>query len=739
MASPPPKKRNAPSTRPDTPSWWRGYQTELFGAAICMFTIFLLIAVLGLWTEVPWLGSLAVLISRMTSYCFGLTTYPLSIALFSLGIHKLAHGNQTPYPIRKKIAINVFLLSLSLLFSFMDIYSVPLPKSIQKHVYHIDQKGPLLSSPKHTVHYLGGIPSYIFCEKIVAKLPTNFPPFAIITVCILITCLALLSLCDYSGPFSKKNKIQVPPTVSTPTKKIQPIPRRKKMVSAPTPLPLSSVKNRLLKRTGSLPPLSLLTPTKPTQYDNIQAHLSSYAKILQETLASFGIEAHVGNIHAGPTILSFEIHPAVGVKIQKIKALESDIALKLQAVSIRILAPIPGKGVVGVEIPSPFPQPVTFYEMQKSYQESPSKMQIPVLLGKNLGGENITADLTKMPHCIIAGATGSGKSVCINTIIMSIIMNTSPEEVRLLMIDPKRVELGAYSDLPHMIAPVVTDPQDAPTALNWLMEKMLQRYTILESLGFRNIIAFNSRLSNEEKENIIKEEIGVEIPKKMPYFVAIIDEFADLIMSTKEDVETPITRIAQMARAVGIHLLLATQRPSREVITGLIKANFPTRIAFKVASRTNSLIILDDVGAETLLGNGDMLFLPPSSSELIRAQGPYISDVDINQVLSFFKDRLPRYIVTSFEELRKKTEEKEQQKAYAAEGLDPLYTEAVNLVTMTGKASTTFLQRKLKIGYARAASLIDELEENGVVGASIGAKPRPVLTSNRFVEKHEIY
>lgn len=470
-----------------------------------------------------------------------------------------------------------------------------------------------------------------------------------------------------------------------------------------------------------LPSTSLLTNAKKIDKPTLKRDLRKQAEILEETLASFGIEAKVGEINCGPTITSFEVHPAIGVKVQKIKALENDIALNLQAKSIRIIAPIPGKAVVGVEIPSLYPQEVGFKEMLCSYQKQRRKFIIPVLLGKTVSGEDVVCDLTKMPHCIIAGATGSGKSVCINTIVMSILMNGNPDDIKLLLIDPKKVELSAYSTLPHMIAPVITEPHGAYAALQWLVKEMQSRYEILKLLGVRNISAFNER----SIDKALEESLEIPIPEKMFYIVAIIDEFADLIMTSSTDLETPIARIAQMARAVGIHLILATQRPSREVITGLIKANFPTRIAFKVSSRINSQIILDENGAETLLGNGDLLFMPPGSSQLIRAQGAYICDQDINKIIDYnCKQASPNYLIKSFDTMSK---EDFLSASEETEARDSLYDQALSVVTTSRNASTTFLQRKLKIGYARAASLMDELEEHGVIGPQDGSKARKVL------------
>lgn len=474
-----------------------------------------------------------------------------------------------------------------------------------------------------------------------------------------------------------------------------------------------------------IPPASVLTPAKTIDQPTLKRDLEKRASILEETLQSFGIEAKVGNINCGPTITSFEVHPPIGVKVQKIKVLENDIALNMQAKSIRIIAPIPGKAAVGVEVPSLHPQEVGFKEMLTAYQRK-HKFHIPILLGKTVSGEDVFCDLTKMPHCLIAGATGSGKSVCINTMVLSILMNARPDEVRLLMVDPKKVELSGYTRLPHMIAPVITEARGAYAALQWLVKEMQDRYEILKQMGLRNIAAFNDRNRNEELE----EALDIDIPKKMSYIVAIIDEFADLMMASSSDLETPIARIAQMARAVGIHLILATQRPSREVITGLIKANFPTRISFKVANRVNSQIILDENGAEALLGNGDMLFLPPGTSTLIRAQGVYIRDEDINKVIDHICGQSgPQYLIKSFDAM--------SEDSFSQQGEDPkdeLFEKALNIVLDTRTASTTFLQRKLKIGYARAASLIDELEERGIIGPPDGSKGRSVLKNRQYLD-----
>ncbi len=523
----------------------------------------------------------------------------------------------------------------------------------------------------------------------------------------------------------KKEPIKKEP-ISPPTIKLSP-PKEKEILAPIT-------KALVLRKDSSykIPSPNILTnSSQQIDQPTLKKDLMHQAAILEETLKSFGIEAKVGEINSGPTITSFEVHPSIGVKVQKIKTLENDIALNMQAKSIRIVAPIPGKAAVGVEIPAMHPQEVSFKELLIQYQQKGRRLSIPVLLGKAVNGECVFSDLAKMPHCLIAGATGSGKSVCVNTIVMSILMNARPDEVKLLMIDPKKVELTQYSKLPHMIAPVITEAHGAYSALQWLVKEMQVRYEILKQLGLRNIGAFNNRKINKELE----ASLSIPIPEQMPMIVAIVDEFADLMMVSSADIETPIARIAQMARAVGIHLILATQRPSREVITGIIKANIPTRISFKVASRINSQIILDEVGAESLLGNGDCLFLPPGSSQLVRAQGSYISDEDINQVIrQICEQSPPNYLIPSFDSYNAAAvgPDKDEDKSK-----DPLYDQALSTVLSSKSASTTYLQRKLKIGYARAASLMDALEINGIIGPQEGARPRRVLANQSASQEED--
>lgn len=699
-----------------------------------------------------WMGMIGHGYSWALMYLFGLTVYLVLGFVGWIGWKLLLQGEIA------RLKSKIFYLSLlGISFSFLLNLSaekgLPIPGAMRHKILteSITMELPYI---RHTVrHNLGGVPVYFLYRDLPSfNLQHMLSDVGVGITFTLTGLLAFLFLTDVrimdvvQGIAARRSKkeeerehqiLQHEHIEKTLSKKIA-------TVAMPAPLYNPEKKPEIRIRTTSekedkgekkpsapakgnfsgydLPPPSLLTNPKKVDQPQLKKELKRQAEILEESLMSFGIEAKVGDINCGPTITSFEIHPAVGVKVQKITALENDIALNLQAKSIRIIAPIPGKAAVGIEIPSPHPQEVSFKEMLLTYQQNPRKFHVPIILGKSVTGDNVMSDLAKMPHCLIAGATGSGKSVCINTIIMSILMNARPDEIKLIMIDPKKVELTPYTQLPHLIAPVITEAHGAYAALNWMVKEMQTRYDILKQLGLRNISAFNSRTINKELES----SLSIPIPEKMPSIVGIIDEFADLMMASSSDLETPIARIAQMARAVGIHLILATQRPSREVITGLIKANFPTRIAFKVASRVNSQIILDENGADSLLGNGDMLFLPPGTSHLMRAQGAYVSDEDINRVVRFICDQAPpNYLISSFDSMTPELGDGEEEGPR-----DTLYDEARAIVIDTQVASTTYLQRKLKIGYARAASLMDELETRGVISSQEGSKPRRVLIDN---------
>ncbi len=703
------------------------------------------VLLLALFTYSPsapkenWLGLIGFGIGFCMNYVFGLSSLFVMLYVGYIGFMLLSRGD-FPLIKSKTFYFSLFLLSLCLLLNLVAESGVSLPSFMTRSVY---SETIVMNHPYphlYTRHNLGGVPLYYLFRDLPmlnlqhlfsnVGIAITFSITAFVSV-ILFTEVSLLTLWNFvKKQFETKEKEEIEEVAS-----IQELEKRLSEFARPPfqqQVPKVVVKKVRAepvqempeppahKGSYRLPPPSLLKNPKPVDHSTLKKDLRRQAELLEETLLSFGIEAKVGDIHCGPTITSFEVHPSVGVKVQKIKALENDIALNLQAKSIRIIAPIPGKAAVGVEVPSPVPQEVSFKELLVEYQKG-KKQQIPILLGKMVSGETILSDLAKMPHCIIAGATGSGKSVCINTIVISILMNARPDEIKLLLVDPKKVELTAYTNLPHMIAPVITEAHGAYAALNWLVKEMQLRYEILKQLGLRNIQAFNTRKGDPTFE----QSLSIPIPETMPKIVAIIDEFADLMMASSSDLETPIARIAQMARAVGIHLILATQRPSREVITGLIKANFPTRIAFKVASRINSQIILDEVGAESLLGNGDMLFLPPGTSNLIRAQGSYISDEEINEIVSYCCQQAPtQYLIRSFDAMPR-----EEGDESGEASRDSLFEEARAIVIDTQSASTTYLQRKLKIGYARAASLMDELEQRGVISPQEGAKPRKVLIS----------
>jgi len=699
------------------------------------------------------LGLFGYVLGWLTQYLVGLASFLIPIFFLWISI-QLMRGRALS-SLKWKISLFcLLLLSLSLLLVIIADTSPAFSSLFKRWVY--TTHSPLLPFNYH--YYLGGAPlHYLYKDLPFINLHYLFGTTGAIFVALSLLLFAGFYLFNGNFLFAKrlffflkeklKKEIQEPPMKAVSTAppeeslaRAHPLTSQKaqqKTMIAPTqkeePSPTLSKKKEFPNYTFPAP--SLLTPPKKADISVLKSDLKRQAAILEETLLSFGIEAKVGDIHAGPTIISFEVHPAVGVKVQKIKALENDIALNMQAKSIRIIAPIPGKAAVGIELPNPHPQEVNFREVFENYLNNPKKGRVPLLLGKAVNGEDIVADLVKMPHLLIAGATGSGKSVSINTIVMSIVMNTHPDEVKFLMIDPKKVELAAYTSLPHMLTPVITEADEARPALLYLVKEMERRYELFRILGHRNIESFNTRKPNIDLEASFEEEV----PKQLPYIVLIIDEFADLMMVSTSDMETPIARIAQMARAVGIHMILATQRPSREVITGLIKANFPSRIAFKVANRINSQIILDECGAESLLGNGDMLLMPPGTSHLTRAQGAFIRDEDIHKVINFVTSQAPvHYLISSFRDFKTPEEQedegpsmgsfgKDRERGKGSSGKDTLYEEAKNLVLETGNASTTFLQRKLKIGYARAASLMDELEKGGTIGPQEGAKPRKIF------------
>jgi len=451
-----------------------------------------------------------------------------------------------------------------------------------------------------------------------------------------------------------------------------------------------------------LPSLDLLDSPPPLEARQIKEDLTANAGILEETLEDFGISAKVTDIERGPVITRYELEPAPGIKLNRIVALGDDIALAMKAQSVRIIAPIPGKGRVGVEVPNIQSSFVYLKEVLASPEFIKSASKLTLALGKDIAGHPVITDLGDMPHLLIAGTTGSGKTVCVNSLILAMLFRATPNELKLLMVDPKMVELAPFNGLPHLLCPVVTDAKKAAVALNWVVNEMEERYQLLAKAGSRNIDAYN------EKQ------------EKIPYIVVIIDEMADLMMVARDQIESAITRLAQLSRAVGIHLIMATQRPSVDVITGVIKANFPARISFKVASKVDSRTVLDSNGADKLLGRGDLLFLRPGESKLVRAQGTLVNDKEIEKVVNFIKDQAePIYD----EEILKG-----QQKSHLANGMkDEIYEEAVKVIMEGNQASVSILQRRLRLGYTRAARIIDTMEQEGLVGPFEGSKPRRIL------------
>lgn len=458
-----------------------------------------------------------------------------------------------------------------------------------------------------------------------------------------------------------------------------------------------------------LPPLELLKQPKPINQSKDHANIYANARKLEKTFQSFGVKAKVTQVHLGPAVTKYEVYPDAGVKVSKIVSLSDDLALALAAKDIRIEAPIPGKSAIGIEVPNEEIATVSLREVLEATEHYKPDAKLLIGLGRDISGEAVVAELNKMPHLLVAGATGSGKSVCINGIITSLLMRTKPHEVKLMMIDPKMVELSVYNGIPHLLAPVVTDPKKASQALKKVVNEMERRYELFSHTGTRNIEGYN--------EYIQREQAGKQ--PLLPYIVVIVDELADLMMVASSDVEDAITRLAQMARAAGIHLIIATQRPSVDVITGVIKANIPSRIAFSVSSQTDSRTILDMGGAEKLLGRGDMLFLPMGAAKPVRVQGAFVSDEEVEAVVQFVISQQK----AQYQEEMIPTEAAEEDGEFE----DELYDEAVQLVIEMQSASVSMLQRRFRIGYNRAARLIDAMEARGVVGPYEGSKPRAVL------------
>ena len=493
----------------------------------------------------------------------------------------------------------------------------------------------------------------------------------------------------------------------------------------------TSVEDQVIeqKDTYRFPPVSMLEVSQKMDTRNVTEELQVNGHLLVETLKSFGVQTKILDISRGPAVTRYELQPAAGVKISKITNLADDIAMNLAASGVRIEAPIPGKAAVGIEVPNQSVDVVRMRDLIETNSFCGAKSRLTVALGRDISGQVTVADLARMPHLLIAGSTGSGKSVCINSLIISLLYKASPDEVRFLMIDPKVVELGVYNGIPHLLVPVVTDPRKASGALGWAVTEMLNRYKMFADNNVRDLSSFNRLVGNSGE--FVRED-GVTL-HKMPQIVIIIDELADLMMAAPNEVEDSICRLAQMARAAGMHLVIATQRPSVDVITGIIKANIPSRIAFAVSSQIDSRTILDMGGAEKLLGRGDMLFAPMGSQKPLRVQGCYVDDREIESVVNFVKkSKVFEYDQSVIEGIEKNAvaeKSKDDEQENSTLNQDPMMDEAIKCVVEAGQASTSLLQRRLRLGYARAGRLIDQMEQSGIVGPHEGSKPRQVLLS----------
>ncbi len=505
-----------------------------------------------------------------------------------------------------------------------------------------------------------------------------------------------------------------------------------------------------------VPPLSLLAdPPEKMDSEELREEILHNSSVLEQKLADFGIEGRVVQVLPGPVITLFEFELAPGIKVSRIMSLSDDLALAMRAMSIRILAPVPGKSVVGIEIPNTKKETVYFKEIMCSAAFHESDSPLTLAIGKDNIGQPMVQDLATVPHLLMAGSTGSGKSVGLNSMICSILLNASPDEVKMIMVDPKMLELSIYDGIPHLIAPVVTNPKKAAAALQWAVTEMENRYKMMAKAGVRNIKGYNEYVESlweeedeeeEDEEEELEEEAyedeegeeeedgdeeEAELPEKLPYIVVLIDELADLMMVASKGVEESLTRLAQMARAAGIHLIVATQRPSVDVLTGIIKANFPARISYKVTSRVDSRTILDSMGADRLLGKGDMLFLAPGTSKLMRIHGAMVSDAEINRIVSAIKQqKKPDYQEEIFDAVQAEGKSEDENEEF-----DEKYDEAVAIVAKDRQASISYIQRRLRIGYNRAARIIETMEKEGVVGPSDGVKPREIYVKPILLEE----
>ncbi len=675
------------------------------------------------------IGIIGAYLSDVLLHLFGITAYLLPLLLFGYAVF-LALGRAPVHPYLKKVGGIVLFLSST---AFFGLHGETL-RLLGEDIPSGGMLGGMIAQVLLSGFSATG--AYIIALTAIVVSLMLLTPFSLIKAFAWLRALygrimahvdLLITL--YQGRREKAKEAKLRPVLPKELPKIadlqkpQPSPPAPRIVKPEKPAkPVQATFEFMGARDGAeekgayqLPSPDLLDPLPTVVKKVSKEDMLAQSELLQRKLQDFGIEGRVTQVYPGPVVTMFEFEPAPGVKVSKIVNLADDLALAMRAGSVRIVAPLPGKAAVGIEVPNNTRETVYFRQILETpeYQANKSKLKVP--LGKDIFGASVITGIEKMPHLMVAGATGSGKSVAINSIILALLYNARPSEVKLAMVDPKMLELSVYEGIPHLISPVVTQPKKAAETLRAIVAEMERRYRMLAEKGNKNIDSYNKAVTEAER---------------LPYIVVIIDELADLMMTVQREVEDSIMRLAQMARAAGIHLIVATQRPSVDVITGLIKANLPSRISFQVSSKTDSRTILDANGAENLLGMGDMLFQPPGSSHLVRVHGCYVSEAEIKRVVEFVKKQgKPNYDL-----LQQRAKEIVEAEAAAVEDSehDEEYQRAVDLVQQNGKASTSFLQRHLRVGYNRAARMIEMMEKDGIVGPADGAKPRKVLVGKNM-------